>query len=89
MTVHREQSVKRQKINKMQQSEVYYQLLTVASCWCSLSSHFSQLFTNCFIIKSSIQVRDVFSEEACEASEDFIIILKTIVISLSNYSTLT
>ena len=28
MTVHREQSVKREKTNKMQQSDVYYQLLS-------------------------------------------------------------
>ena len=28
VTVHREQSVKREKINKMQQSDVYYQLLS-------------------------------------------------------------
>jgi len=27
VTVHREQSVKREKTNKMQQSDVYYQLL--------------------------------------------------------------
>jgi len=28
VTVHREQSVKREKTNKMQQSDVYYQLLS-------------------------------------------------------------
>jgi hypothetical protein len=28
MTVHREQSVKKDKTNKMQQSDVYYQLLS-------------------------------------------------------------
>ena len=28
MTVHRERSVKREKTNKMQQSDVYYQLLS-------------------------------------------------------------
>ena len=28
MTVHREQNVKREKTNKMQQSDVYYQLLS-------------------------------------------------------------
>ena len=28
MTVHREQSVKREKTNKIQQSDVYYQLLS-------------------------------------------------------------
>ena len=28
MTVHREQSVKREKTNKMQQLDVYYQLLS-------------------------------------------------------------
>ena len=28
MTVHREQSVKKEKTNKMQQSDVYYQLLS-------------------------------------------------------------
>ena len=28
MTVHREQSVKREKTNKMQQSDVYYQLIS-------------------------------------------------------------
>ena len=44
---------------------------------------------NCFIIKSSIPVLDVFSEQVCEASEDIIFILKIIVIFLSTYSTLT
>jgi len=33
VTVHREQSLKREKTNKMQQSEVDNKHLIVASCW--------------------------------------------------------
>ena len=46
-------------------------------------------FTNSVILKFSIRVRELFSEQACEASEGIIFILKIIVIFLSNYSTLT
>ena len=46
MTVHREQSVKREKTNKMQQSEVDNKHLIVASCWFSLSSQLQKINRN-------------------------------------------
>jgi len=41
VTVHREQSVKREKTSKMQQSDVYYQLVSTCS-----GHHFAHLQEN-------------------------------------------